>query len=143
MDVQALGRADVERGEGPELRPDEMGVDRAGGENHRDPRVLRVYRLVGQHDMGASAADRVLGLRLDAVDRVAQRAFTLGMPEGAVELAGGIAHQPAHRLVLAVEQHRRVEPQDVELALVIVEDVRSEEHTSEIQSIMSISYAVL
>src|SRR3546814_18357200 len=62
--------------------------DRAGGENHRDPRVLGVYRLVGQHDMGAAAADRVLGLRLDTVDRVAQRAFALGMPEGAVDLAG-------------------------------------------------------
>src|SRR3546814_2899223 len=70
---------------------DEMGVDRRGGEHHRDPNPAGTDMLVGQEQFAAPGAHRILGLAADAGDRVAQR---------------------------------------------------SEEHTSELHSLMRISYAV-
>src|SRR3546814_6356158 len=74
--------------------------------------------------------------------------------EGAVDLGGAVAQIVAQRGELAVGEDRRVELEQVALTLVLGQDVaeiaetgrqrhhRSEEHTSELQSLMRISYAV-
>jgi hypothetical protein len=123
MHVQALGRAHVERGEGAQLLPDQMGVHGAGGEDHRHHRPVGGDRVVGQDQMRAALAHRVLGLALNPADGVAQRVGASGGVEGTVDVGRGVAHIGAHRLELGGRQHRRVELQHAALVLVLGQNI--------------------
>src|SRR3546814_9290179 len=57
----------------------------------------------------------------------------------------GVTIQPGHSAVLAIAQHRRKHSKASEDARIEFQEalqIRSEEHTSELQSLMRISYAV-
>ena len=62
MRVQAFGRAQIDGGEGAQPLAQQMGVHRAGRQDHRDGRTVRPGGLVGQDDMTGPAAHRILGL---------------------------------------------------------------------------------
>src|SRR3546814_12942371 len=70
---------------------DEMGVDRRGGEHHRDPNPAGTDMLVGQEQFAAPGANRILGLAADAGDRVAQRRGIAARGESAVDIGDRIA----------------------------------------------------
>src|SRR3546814_9725919 len=104
-------------------------------------------------DLGIGAGD--IGLLLD---RVAEgnpvRAGALGQAEIDLADRGGVEVRPQllqaaddGRLRIGLDgiEHARQRQQPLQLAVVMLDDVeidRSEEHTSELQSLMRISYAV-
>ena len=123
MNVEALARAHIERGEGAQLLADEMGVHRAGGENHRHRRAFGADTLIAQYDVNASLADRVLGLALDTIERVRQGVLGAVRREGAIDLDRLGAHVGPHGLEGSVGQHRRFELQEPGLFRVLFQDV--------------------
>ena len=123
MNVEAFGRAHVERGEGAQLLADEIGVHRAGGEDHRHRGALVADTLVAQDHVNASLPDRVLGLALDAVERVRQGVLGAVRRQGAIDLDRLGAHVSPHGLEGGVGQHRRFELQEPGLFRVLFQDI--------------------
>ena len=124
MHVQAFLAAHVERGEGAQGLPDQMGVHRAGGQDHRHRDAVGPCLLVGQDDVGGATAHRVLGLAADPVQRLAQGVRPrLTHVASAVDDGRRVAHMGDHGLVFGGRQNRGFELQQVALGLVLVEDV--------------------
>src|SRR3546814_4245781 len=135
-----LGRRRVAHAPAGVLRLPDMdpaGEEGAGGEHHRG-------RLEAQAGVGERAAHAVvpaaIGLDQQVVDGGLEdgevRLRLHGAPDvRAIQTAVGLAARRAHRRPL-----RRVEPAPLDAGG--VGGLRSEEHTSELQSLMRISYAV-
>src|SRR3546814_3142937 len=85
--------------------------------------------------------DLVLTYNWGAVDAVmARRTFTKGMPP-LIHHEDGFNADEADHLKVERNMYRRI-ALGAATALVVPSDLRSEEHTSELQSLMRISYAV-
>src|SRR3546814_1726645 len=90
--------------------------------------------------------ERLAGVGIVAqmeVDRVASTVSAGDGIDGSIRLA---SHCPGrldpHRRALR-HRRRRIAPTDVDIVHPAIDAIRSEEHTSELQSLMRISYAVL
>src|SRR3546814_4754882 len=100
----------------------------------RPPRSTRTDTLFPYTTLFRSAQDLVGGTRVDVVG--AQQEVALGA-------AAFFAHQVFHRRNrLLVRRRAGVEDVRRHLFAFVLHRVRSEEHTSELQSLMRISYAV-
>ena len=123
MDVQALGGADVEAGEGAQRGVHEMGVHAAGSQDHRDGDARGGGRLVGQDDVGAAGAHAFLGFAANAFQGSTQARLALGGREGAVDDAGVGAHGFAHGGEFSGGENWRFQLQQIKLTAVLVHDV--------------------
>jgi hypothetical protein len=123
MRVDALGRAHVERAEGPEALPRQPGMHRARGEDHRHRHALGALALVGQDDVPGTRAHGILGLAADAVERGAERAVLAVRGEGAVDDHMLGVEVPDHLVELGVAHEGAVENEDLGLGAVLVQHV--------------------
>src|SRR3546814_10864942 len=111
----------------------------------QEPAVMRDHERVAR-ELEQRVFQRAQGRDVEVVGRFVEQQHVAALQQGLgqVQAAALTARQRADQflLVLALE----VEATDVgarlDLDAVDVEDVRSEEHTSELQSLMRISYAV-
>ena len=102
-----------------------MGMDGAGGQNHRHRETPLRDRFIGQDDMGVAAAHGVLGVAADPLQSVRQILFGLpaGDREGAVDDRRRGPHVVAHGLEFGVGQDRRFEQQMLTLFLAFVQNI--------------------
>ena len=120
--VQALAALDDQVAETAQALADQVAVDRTHGQDHRDRHAVGADALVAQDQRLAAAADGLLGLLADAVERVPQPAVGAGI-EGAVDGALVGAEMVLDRLELGRGQDGALELQDAGLARVLVVDV--------------------
>ena len=123
MHVEALGAAHVDRGVGAQVLADQVRMRAARRQDHGDGGAAGPRRLVGEDQVFAAAAHRVLGGAADGVDGLRQRVRARRGVEGAVDGVGAVAHVEAHRGELAIGQHRRVQLQEAGLVRRAFEDV--------------------
>src|SRR3546814_2783459 len=97
--------------------------------------ILERGRLFLQTALGQDVALALVELSHGLLQQLLALAEFLGFAQ-ADFLALGLVHQPVLPLALAVDPQRRVQ------RVVRRGEARSEEHTSELQSLMRISYAV-
>jgi len=109
------------------LLPDQMGVDTARRQNHRQGRARRANLFIGQNDMGAAAAHRFFGFGLNARDGGADVVIRglLAVPdiERAVDVARRRAHIFAHGRELGISQQRARQLQQFALPRGLIENV--------------------
>ena len=79
MAVDALGRAHVHRGEGPQPLAGQPAVHRRGREDHRHRHLLGVLELVGQHEVQRARAHGILGLGAVGLEIARRAALGFGM----------------------------------------------------------------
>jgi hypothetical protein len=126
--VQALGRADDDRDVRAQALGDQVGVDAAGGQDHRQGHAVGLRSLVGQDDGAAAAQHRVLGLGPDAVEigaqGVARTRLRGRQRHGAVDDGDVLpAQQTMDALVHAGGQDRAFQHVDIRLGGVLGQDV--------------------
>ena len=124
MHVETFAGANPDRGEGPQLRIDQMRVDRSRGQDHRDGRARVAHSLIGQDEMHGPAAHRVLGLALNPVHGFPQFGFPgiVGI-ERTLDLDRRVAQELANALIIRAGQRRRGQFQDFQLAGVLVQNI--------------------
>ena len=121
--VEAFARTDVQRREGAQRLAHQVGMHATCRQDHGQRRALGVDIGVGQHDVQAAAAHRLLGLAADALEGLAHGVEAAFRIEGAVDARGRVAHVLAHRLELGVEHDGRLQRQHLALLGTLVEDV--------------------
>ena len=123
MRVATLGGPHIDRGVGAQTLAHQMGMHRAGGENHRHRCQLGGDALVGEDEMIVAFANRVFGLAADALERAGKRVIVLRRTvlhrEYAVDLVESAFEMAAHAFVHAGRDHRTFEHVHVGLRFVL------------------------
>ncbi len=123
MHIHAFRRANVKRNVGTQRRLDEVAVNAAGRQDHRDCRTGFGNAFVGQDDVKGTTANGFFGFALNAGDRFAQRHLATIDIKGGVDFDCTVAHIAAHCVIFGVGQNRAFELQQIALAFILVEDV--------------------
>ncbi len=122
MRIEALRRADVDRGVGAQALAHEMGVHCACRQDHGNCRKSVGDALVGQDQMGVALSHRVLGLEADAIDRAGKCAvlrLSVAHLEDAVDLVEAAFKTFLQALIHAGGDHRTLQREDLRLLLVL------------------------
>ena len=123
MDVEALGGAHVDRGEGPKPLAHQVAVHPAGRQNHGNRRALLRDMLVGEDQVSRAAAHGFLRLRADALHCRSEPTAARGRVEAAVDPHRLVAQKLGQAFEFAVGEDRRIQLQQRGLLGLSGEDV--------------------